>query len=132
LGNEFRDDAFVKQDTKNLTESFPPEQQKQHQVTEEFLVFKENQDILNKEISQKEIETELLRLDQYHFHINFNNYKGPDSNEMTMMKDRIPEKTIKTDRTILSKSKELETLEQISPSDLDYQFYHDLNNHIIQ
>ena len=93
-------------------------------------MFKENQDILNKEISQKEIETELLRLDQYHFHINFNNYKGPDSNEMTMMKDRI-HKVIKTDRTILSKSKELDTLEQISPSDLDYQFYHDLNS-IIQ
>lgn len=35
--------------------------------TEEFYVIKEDQDVLNKEISQKEIETELLRLDQYHF-----------------------------------------------------------------
>ena len=36
-------------------------------IMEEFLVFKENQNILNKEISQKEIETELLRIEQYNF-----------------------------------------------------------------
>lgn len=30
---------------------------------EEFLVFKENQDVLNKQISNKEIETELLRIE---------------------------------------------------------------------
>lgn len=68
--------------------------------TEEFYVIKEDQDILNKEISQKEIETELLRLDQYHFQINFNTHKGPHSNEMTMTKDRI-NKTLKVDRTVL-------------------------------
>jgi hypothetical protein len=30
---------------------------------EEFSVFKENQDVLNKQISNKEIETELLRIE---------------------------------------------------------------------
>ena len=38
---DIRDSLFSKQDTKNQLESGAPEQQKQHQVTEEFLVFKE-------------------------------------------------------------------------------------------
>jgi hypothetical protein len=44
-----------------------PDEEKGKKITEEYLVFKENQDILNKEISQKEIETELLRLNPFHF-----------------------------------------------------------------
>jgi hypothetical protein len=64
-------------------------------------VFKENQDILNKEISQKEIETELLRLNPFHFLINFNTYKGPNNNQMIMTKDRTNIDTVKVDRKIL-------------------------------
>lgn len=44
---------------------------------EEFLVFKENQDVLNKQISNKEIETELLRIEQFNFQINFYTFKDP-------------------------------------------------------
>ena len=37
----------------------------------DYLVFKDGQDILNNEVSLKEIETEMLRLDQYDYEINF-------------------------------------------------------------
>ena len=99
-------------------------------IQEEFLVFKEDQDILNKEISQKELETELLRVDQYNFLINLNTYKGPNSNEMFMTKERETKK-VKVERKILQKTQSLECLEKISPEDLDISFYHDLNNHIV-
>ena len=91
-------------------------------------MFKENQDILNKEISQKEIETELLRLNPFHFQISFNTYKGPNNNQMSLTKDRTNNDPVKVDRKILQKVSTLEVLEKISPSDLDSQFYTDLNN----
>jgi hypothetical protein len=96
-------------------------------IQEEFLVFKEDQDILNKDISQKEIETELLRVDQYHFLINLNTYKGPHSNEMFMIKDRYT-KTVKVNNNILQKISTLECIEKIAPQDLDISFYNDLNS----
>lgn len=89
-------------------------------------MFKDDQDILNKEISQKEIETELLRVDQYNFLINLNTYKGPNSNEMFMTKERETKK-VKVDRKILQKISTLECLDKISPEDLDMSFYNDLN-----
>ena len=98
---------------------------------EEFLVFKENQNILNKEISQKEIETELLRLEQYNFQINFSNFSGPHNSELIVMKGD-GQKKIKVERKVLSSPKVLEPLEKIQPSDLDAQFYRDLNNEIIR
>jgi hypothetical protein len=85
---------------------------------EEFLVLKENQDVFNQEFSLKEIETELLRLDQYHFHVNFNTYKGPQMGEMDMSQDRIKKK-VKIDKTVLTRQSVLDPLEKISPADLD-------------
>jgi len=41
----------------------------------EFQKFREGQDILNDEVSQKQIETELLRVEQQHFLVNFSTYK---------------------------------------------------------
>jgi hypothetical protein len=96
-------------------------------VQEEYLVFKENQDILNKEISQKEIETELLRLENYNFHINFDTYKGPKSNnELIMMKDR-KTKNVSSDKIILSKSSNLDELGALHQADLPIMFYQDFN-----
>lgn len=91
---------------------------------EDFLVFKDSQDILNKEIhqNQKEIETELLRLDQFHYNVEFNTYKGRVSNEMEMDQDRNT-RTVKVDKTFLSKPTALDPLEKISPADLDLSFY---------
>jgi hypothetical protein len=37
------------------------------QMVQEFYLIKEENDVLNKEISKKEIETELLRRDQIHY-----------------------------------------------------------------
>lgn len=67
---------------------------------EEYYSIKGEHDVLNKEISQKDIETELLRLDQYHFNIEFNNFKGPTSGEMTLIKDNT-KKTVKVERAVL-------------------------------
>ena len=76
--HDFSESPPIRQETGNKeTRPLEPGAPKPHQVSEEYLVFKENQDILNKEVSQKEIETELLRLEQYDFQISFNNYKGP-------------------------------------------------------
>ena len=69
--------------------------------TEDYYLLKEEQDIFNKETSLKDIETELLRLDQYHFNIEFNNYKGPNyGGEMTMIKDTT-KKLVKVDKDII-------------------------------
>lgn len=47
---------------------------------------------------------------------------------MIMTKDRTNNDPVKVDRKILQKVSTLEVLEKISPSDLDSQFYTDLNN----
>ena len=84
-------------------------------IMEEFLVFKENQNILNKEISQKEIETELLRIEQYNFQINFSNYQGPHKSMLYLMKGDtyLKDNYIKIERKVLSSLKVLEPLDKI-------------------
>ena len=80
---------------------------------EEFLVFKENQDVLNKQISNKEIETELLRIEQFNFQINFSTFKDPKLAELKMLKgqsDQVQQAT-KVERPIISNTKVLEEIE---------------------
>lgn len=109
-------------------------QAQKHMIMEEFLVFKENQNILNKEISQKEIETELLRIEQYNFQINFSNFQGPHKSMLYLMKgDTYPKDNyIKIERKVLNSLKVLEPLDKIQPADIDPQFYWDLNNIILR
>jgi len=90
----------------------------------------EKRDILNNEVSWGEIETELLRLDQYNFYIGFSNYKGPQATELQLMKERI-NKPINVKRTIISDLKVLSHMDLIMPSDIDEKFYTDLNEQII-
>ena len=72
----------------------------------------------------------MLRVDQYNFLINLNTYKGPNANEMFMTKERETKK-VKIERKILQKTSTLESLEKISPEDLDISFYNDLNQNIV-
>ena len=51
---------------------------------------------------------------------------------MTLLKGSHPAKTVPAYKTVLSKTKELELLEPICPSDLPVEFYNDLNENIIQ
>ena len=98
--------------------------------TEEFYCFKQDNDVLNSAISVKEIEAELLRLDHYNFQVSFNNYKGPNSSELLLIKDG--QKNIKVERKIITSPKHLECIEKLMPADLESIFYHDLNNELIQ
>jgi hypothetical protein len=50
---------------------------------------------------------------------------------MIMTKDRTNNDPVKVDKKILQKPSTLDVLEKIAPSDLDSQFYTDLNNQII-
>lgn len=86
--------------------------------------------MLNGELVHKEVETELLRLDHYNFQVSFNNYKGPQTSELVLVKDG--QKSIKVDKKIITSAKVLEPIEKLMPADLDGQFYHDLNTEIIQ
>lgn len=107
----------------NVTKPQPPKL-----FSEEFYVFKENHDIMNKEMSQKEIETELLRLEHFNFQISFNNYKGPMHTNLELLKDN--NKSVKVEKNILTSPKVLEPLEKLMPADLEPIFYHDLNTEI--
>ena len=77
-----------------------------------------------------EVETELLRLDHYNFQVSFNNYKGPHTSELVLVKDG--QKSIKVDKQIITSAKALEPVEKLMPADLDAQFYLDLNAELIQ
>jgi hypothetical protein len=68
--------------------------------SEDFYVIKGEQNVLNSEVSMKDIETELLRLDQYHFNIQFSNYKHPSSHELGLIKDSV-KRNIKIDRVVI-------------------------------
>ena len=97
---------------------------------DDFYLVKGDQDVLDKEVSQKDIETELLRLDQYHFNIMLSNYKAP-AREMTMVKDNV-KKVVKVDRKVLQSTQPLEDLEPLMPCDLDRTFYTQLNETVVQ
>lgn len=68
--------------------------------SEDCYVIKGEQNVLNGASSMKDIETELLRLDQYHFNIQFSNYKHPSSHELGLIKDSV-KRNIKVDRVVI-------------------------------
>lgn len=92
-------------------------------MLEDFYLLKEECNVFNQEISMKEIETELLRLDHNHFSIDFNSYKAPQTNgELTIIKDG-GKKVLKVDKGVLQSTQSLEDLDPLMPCDIDKSYY---------